>query len=201
MRIAIAGFLLTQCGGSSFCQNKIPGWFQEGRSFCQELATRTNIKGSSPSLGRPKLHQLSDYPARPISPPRSESAVVGKYDWDNKATWDASIRAESAKGPDFAGRFVVMQWSCGTSCSNAALVDTLSHKTHKMPFVGVVGCPSVAVDRPTIQRRADSNLLIVRGSLEITFARGLFSEGPCGTFYYLWSAKRFRLIGCEIPEP
>ena len=70
-------------------------------------------------------------------------------------------------------------------------------KTYETPFVGVVGCRGVTGDFDTLQRQAASSLLIVRGSLEMSFDN-TFGEGPCGTFYFRWVPDRLRLIGADI---
>ena len=49
--------------------------------------------------------------------------------------------------------------------------------------LGVVGCKETTGAFNTIERRANSSLLVVRGRLEMTFDHS-FSDGPCGIFYF-----------------
>lgn len=107
------------------------------------------------------------------------------------------MKAAISDGPDFAGRFAILLWSCGSACSNATIADVQTGKTHETPFVGIVGCPENG-NSEALQSKADSSLLIARGSLEMTYGH-YFDEGPCGTYYFQWRSNRLRLIGCEIP--
>ena len=108
-----------------------------------------------------------------------------------------SIRAEIRKGPDFAGGFAILAWSCGSWCSNATIADVRTGKTHETPFLGIVGCSDVTGDFDTLQRKADSSLLIARGKLEMAFGDN-FGDGPCGTYHFQWRLNHLRLIGCDI---
>jgi hypothetical protein len=40
------------------------------------------------------------------------------------------LRQAVAKGPNFAGRYVVVMWGCGTSCQSWAIVDARTGKIH-----------------------------------------------------------------------
>ena len=131
------------------------------------------------------------------SRPRAEEGILGKYDWKPRG-FAKAVQAEIRKGPDFAGRLAILSWSCGTWCRNATIADVRTRKTYDTPFVGIVGCEKITGNFDTLQRRADSSLLIARGSLEMSF--GQYSDGgPCGTYYFQWRVNRLRLIGCDIP--
>jgi hypothetical protein len=150
-------------------------------------------------MGKPTSTLFSDYAVHPVRTPRPNEAVIGKYDWTNKVKFSHEIKSEASKGPDFAGRYAIVLWSCGSWCSNSVIADVLSGKTYDMPFAGVVGCEPITGNFDTLQRRADSSLLIVRGSLEMSNG-GYLDEGPCGTFYFRWASDRLHLVGCDIPE-
>ena len=188
--------LFAFCGPLT-CQNEIPGWFSDAKGFCSELAKRTNGRGVPVPIGKPTSIRFADYPSRPVAPQRSEEAVIGKEAADDEKTFPQAIKLAASTGPDFAGRYAIVEWSCGSWCTNSVIADVLNGKMYDTPFAGVVGCRAVTGDLPTIQRRANSALLIVRGSLEMSFDHSL-SEGPCGTFYFRWQSSRLRLIGCDI---
>ena len=93
------------------------------------------------------------------------------------------MRTEIRKGPDFAGKFAILTWSCGTWCGNATIADIRTGKTWDTPFAGIVGCDKITGSFDTLQHQADSSLLVARGSLEMSFGQ-YFDEGPCGTYYF-----------------
>ncbi len=115
----------------------------------------------------------------------------------DKEEFARAIKSEISKGPDSADRYALLGWSCGTWCSNNLIADIVTGKTYEIPFLGVVGCREVTGDFDTIQRQANSSLMIVRGSLEMPFDQS-FDEEPCGTFYFRWRVDRLRLVGCDI---
>jgi hypothetical protein len=53
-----------------------------------------------------------------------------------------AVKREIAGGPDFAGKYVIVEWSCGSWCINASIADIRSGHTYDTPFVGIVGCPT-----------------------------------------------------------
>src|SRR3954453_14346247 len=44
------------------------------------------------------------------------------------------IRSGAATGPDFAGRYTVVQWGCGAGCVAAVVVDAVNGTVHRAPF-------------------------------------------------------------------
>jgi hypothetical protein len=180
-------------------QSDRPRWFDDSNRFCAELAARANGRGKQSSVARGGPPPFDRYRIEPIRSPRKEEAVLGKYDWTNHRKFIRQVREEAAKGPDFAGRYALILWSCGSWCANAIFADVLTGARHDVPFLGVGGCRTVTGDHDTMERRADSRLMVVRGSLEMTYGSE-FSEGPCGTFSFVWENQSLRLLTCEIPE-
>lgn len=162
-------------------QTSTPSWLQDSRGFCQELAKRANGPGPPVPFGKPRLANFSDYPARALAPPRAEQGFLGNYDWKDRRVFAEAVREEISKGPDFAGKFAILTWSCGTWCRNATIADIRTGKTYDTPFVGIIGCDKITGNFDTLQRQADISLLIARGSLELAFGH-YFDEGPCGTY-------------------
>lgn len=200
---SVSAYAPRRCGCHSvfllpcrFCQ-EAPTWLKDPKRYCIELAKRANKNGGSVPMGEPRLRRFSDYPSRTVAPQRAEQAVLGKYDWTDKQAFAREAKAEAAKGPDFAGGYAILTWSCGTWCANAAIASVQTGRTYPTPFVGVVGCASVTGNFDTLGRHADSSLLIVRGSLEMSFGNS-FDEGPCGVFYFRWVPDHLQLIGCDV---
>src|SRR5262249_4265491 len=152
------------------CQNEIPGWFSDSKGFCSELATRTNGRGVPVPLGKPISVRFSDYPYRPpVAAQRSKEAIIGRDEANNEKAFPQAVKSAASIGPDFAGRYAIVRWTCGTWCSNNVIADVVSGKRFDTPFLGVIGCKETTGSFDTIERRANSSLLIVRGSLEMTF--------------------------------
>ncbi|MBZ5611865.1 MAG: hypothetical protein LAP38_26695 [Acidobacteriia bacterium] len=196
-RVLLA-FSLLVVSANAQVQPERPKWLDDRSQFCAELAERTN-RGPLPTLRNPKSIDFEQYKVRPIASPRSDEAVIGKDVVFDDRLFGNTVKAEAAKGPDFAGRYAVVLWTCGTWCTNATIADVRTARTVQLPFAGVIGCERVTGEHRTIERKADSRLMIVRGSLEIPNGDYL-DEGPCGTFYYVWQQRRLRLIGCKLSE-
>jgi hypothetical protein len=196
MRPAVAAVILCSFCHAAFCQ-EAPAWLKDPKGFCIELAKRANKNGGSVRMGKPRFGRFTDYPSRTVAPQRPQQAVLGKYDWTDEQSFAREAKAEAAKGPDFAGGYAILTWSCGTRCANAAIASVQTGRTYSTPFVGVIGCARVTGDFDTLERHADSSLLIVRGSLEMSLGSS-FDEGPCGVFYFRWVPDHLQLIGCDV---
>jgi hypothetical protein len=109
---------------------------------------------------------------------------------------DKRVRDEERKGPNFAGHYTIVLFSCGSDCANMGIVDVLTGHVYDTPFVGVLGCPMNQPD--TLLYHLDSRLFVVNGSLELAAKSHMISDGPCGTFYYEWTGKRLKLIRSRI---
>ena len=183
--------------GPLFCQDRVPGWFSDAKGFCRELADRANGKGTPVPPAKPNSVRFTDYASRSVPPQRSQEAIIGKDEANNDEMFAQAVKLAASSGPDFAGRYAIVRWTCGTWCSNAVIADVISGKSYETPFLGVIGCKETNGSSDTIERRVNSSLLVVRGSLEMTFDQS-FSEGPCGVFYFRWQSNRLHLIGCDI---
>lgn len=176
-----------------------PAWFDNPDAFCAELAARANGRSAKFKITRRDPPRFEDFPAEPIGRPRTKEGLLHKDDWRDVRKAAREIRKEARKGPDFAGRYAIIRTSCGTWCTNAVIADVITGSRSGVPFLGVVGCRFVTGGHDTIERRPDSRLMIVRGSLEMTYGH-TFDDGPCGTFSFLWDRGRLRLLTCQIAK-
>ncbi len=87
-------------------------------------------------------------------------------------------------------------------CTSFAVVDVRTGKIFWPSFFGVGECGSLAPFRPQLLSfKLESRLLIVRGSLELTDLKThTFSDGPCGTFYYVMDPNGLKLIRSVLDE-
>lgn len=83
------------------------------------------------------------------------------------------------RGPNFAGRYTVVTWGCGTECQQVAIVDA---KTGRVYMTGITASLGV-------KHQLNSRLLVVNPPEEIAqlspeYARRITSR------YYLWQNNR-----------
>lgn len=179
-------------------------WLACPAVFAQTKATQTKTTMAKPADGLPRF---ADFRVPVPIPERKEPAVVGNQDavTEEPAAFDRRVAAEARKGPNFAGHYTVVIWSCGSPCLNMVIVDIETGKVYETPFVGVTGwgrCDG-SVDAPgPLAYRIDSALLVVTGSLEIADPKtGTFDEGPCKRFYYRWDGRRLiRISETLVPS-
>lgn len=106
-----------------------------------------------------------------------------------------TIRTEAEKGPNFAGRYTVALWGCGSSCIGAALVDEQTGEVFEVPFSYIGAGPGrfgdgtvgLAYGFEMVSYKKDSRLFIFRGCPEDDPTR-------CGAYYYEWTGSQFKLL-------
>ena len=125
----------------------------------------------------------------PQSPPRFEEFAAEAIFRGAPAPIDLSgetarrfrtrLSAARAEGANFAGRFALVTWGCGTACLSGALLDLRSGAVHPLPIAPELG----------LDFRADSRLLIVHPPAEIAEQYPPGSERPARvrSEYYVWS--------------
>jgi len=107
-------------------------------------------------------------------------------------------------GPNFAGHYVVQQWTCGSPCVMMAIVDVVTGHVYHPPissgsgvqkfnlgveFYPVPDDPEKAVARAArAEFRADSYLMIVKANPDPTRSRENY------THYFLWRNNRWKLL-------
>lgn len=142
--------------------------------------------------------QGSALPAFRNYPAKVERATARSIDFRRSpgaSTFRTRLR-EAVKGEvNFAGKYILTGWGCGTGCSYSAIIDA---KTGRVYFpdelLGVsVWYGSGSDEFPeTYTYRKNSRLLVLRGT------PGPMEDGDSdqkqGTYYYEWRANRLRLI-------
>ncbi len=95
------------------------------------------------------------------------------------------LREGAAKGPNFAGRYTIVQWGCGAGCVDWAIVDAITGKAF---FIDNARDVSVARVTPLpLVFRLGSNLLVLLGAPKEDETRN-------GITYYLWNGKSLRQL-------
>ena len=101
------------------------------------------------------------------------------------------LREAAKERPNFAGRFIVTAWGCGTSCQMIAMIDASNGKVHFGPAA-----------ETGFVTRLNSRLLIVNPEEEIREAYdklGLKRPSWLKTRYFLWAEAEGRLKPLTLP--
>jgi len=105
-----------------------------------------------------------------------------------------AIREAAAKGPNFAGHYTIAEWGCGSGCMSSVVVDAVTGKVFAAPF-RILSMPLAESDGGHEYQGAvyqlKSRLLIADGCPE---------ETNCGSYYYEWSANKFKRLRFD-PAP
>ena len=127
-------------------------------------------------------------------PAAVEKKTATAIDFKNSpgaSTFRTRLREALKDNINFAGRFILTGWGCGTGCSHGAVIDG---KTGRVYFpdelMGVSGYDGP--DGETFTFRRDSRLLIIRGVPGPDLENA--PERKEGIYYYEWRANRLRLI-------
>jgi len=108
------------------------------------------------------------------------------------------LREAVEKGPNFAGRFTIASWGCGSGCVQYAIVDGRNGRVFFPPEVRFVDMMRVAEPEhmsyeDVLRRyfRRDSALFIVVGR---PLAGQPLDGKEEGIFYYRWTGTALRLV-------
>lgn len=104
------------------------------------------------------------------------------------------IREAAKTGPNFAGRFTIGTWGCGSACLSMVTIDAKTGFVHDGPF-GILGHfyfgkyygDTPEKEAPFLEYRLNSRLLVVRGCPEDQAEK-------CGTYFYEWNGRTLKLL-------
>lgn len=102
-------------------------------------------------------------------------------------------------GPNFAGHYIVVTWSCGSPCGMTAIVDAATGKVYKPPISEGFMLPPLVTPVPgdpdhytawvaDVQFRQNSKLMIVKGNPGPSKGRTNYAH------YFLWEANQWKLL-------
>jgi hypothetical protein len=139
--------------------------------------------GAQGRKGRP-APRFEDYPARevyrgPVAPARLDSKKARMF--------RTRLREGSRGGPNFAGRYSVVVWGCGTGCAQMGVVDS---KTGRVYFP-----PLEYTDIPDTEDEAARSRVFRLDSRLLVLTRSRYDGlGSYTAYYYLFDGGRFRLL-------
>lgn len=97
------------------------------------------------------------------------------------------LREAAKLKPNFAGRYVVTGWGCGTGCTVGALIDVKTGRVYWFPHQAYSDYEA-ADDFEPVRFRLHSRLIIIYG------AAGEDGEADLGTHFYEFDGRRFRQV-------
>lgn len=139
----------------------------------------------SASVFGQKTPTFSQYPS---AVQRATAKKINFASHPKAKTFRTNLKNALSEGVNFAGKFIVTNWGCGTGCSYGAVIDG---KTGNMFFpsqlAGTTPGDGDLDDKDHLEFRKNSRLLIVNGSLGESSSR-------YGIWYYEWTGRSLRLI-------
>ena len=147
--------------------------------------------------------QQGKEPAFESYPARVEKKTAKAIDFRNSpgASMFRTRLREAIKGEvNFAGRYIISGWGCGSGCSQMAIIDAKTGRVFMPDALAGVSAwyYDVEDDYEVYTYKKNSRLLVVRG------AAGPMTDGDTeqepGTYYYEWRANRLRLLKF-VPRP
>ncbi len=155
------------------------------------------------------LPRFEDYPARetfkgpphaPILSTREQRLYRTRIREGVSKGWGVWTNGEWGKeqgkpGPNFAGRYIVVVWGCGTACIRMVVADAQTGTVHNPPLSdGGLAPPNLVFPQSTgsaahFDYRKDSRLMIVEATPD-WWRQGSQSY----TFYFLWENDQWILL-------
>ena len=121
---------------------------------------------------------------------------------DGDETWElflARVRHAASGLPTFAGHYAIVEWSCGASCINSAVVDTDSGRVTLIPFNVLTFCRDHTT--PGFDFRVDSRLLVAEGDIEWKRQSQIpAATGNSCTHFFEWNGRDLKQVHPKVPR-
>ena len=150
----------------------------ENRSSPAQTA-RPNISTQPASRATP---QFGDYPAGYWHQGPNADVDLSGPAWNYRTR----LRRAAQLKPNFGGRYIVVEWGCGTECVTGAIIDAPTGKVTFLPF-NVCCSKSSDPNFSAIEFRIESRLLIFTGMLS--------ENTPIAKHFYHFDGASFHSIG------
>ena len=130
-----------------------------------------------------KLPRFKDYRVTETYTGRNAPLVLKRSD----RMFRTRLQEAARERPNFAGRYILTTWGCGTSCVMGAVIDARTGRVYWWDFT--LCCWGYDIDenfRP-VEARINSRLIVFSGARHE-------KEGDVGTHFYKFQNERFRHI-------
>ena len=140
-----------------------------------------------------RVPRFRDYPVREVYEGRPARVRLTP---DNRL-FRTRLREAGRQRANFAGRYVVTTWGCGTGCQLGAVVDLKTGRVHWLPH-RLCCWPYGEPPYPSpVAFRLDSRLIVLTGARGETETE----DGDVGVHFYEFRGGRFRhLHKAEVEE-
>ena len=132
-------------------------------------------------------------------PVKLETKTAAVVDWNSHPkVWEfrTNLKGALEKDPiNFAGKFILTQWGCGTACIQAALIDTQTGVVYFPEILqGVTqGYNEAFAKHEMLEFKNSSKLLIIYGKAGSDF-NDESKDFVQGISYFAWTGKDFSLL-------
>lgn len=100
---------------------------------------------------------------------------------------------------NFAGKYILTYWGCGTGCRQGALIDALTGNVFfPVELQGVSAGGIELGNHEMLEYKKNSNLLIIYGYAGSGFESE--NKNQHGIYYYQWNGKAFKLLKLIIKK-
>jgi len=159
--------------------------FKYYKESSQSSATIKNDIGNplSPSIDIPKY---SDYSIEELGDDLIKPAPVDLDSHPRAKEFKTVLQNAEAKGPNFAYKYTIATWGCGTACHSYAVIDSSNGKVY-FPNIGAQLGTSFQIN---------SRLLIVDPPEMVyeNYGNNINEPKYPTTQYYVWENNDFRLL-------
>jgi hypothetical protein len=94
---------------------------------------------------------------------------------------------------NFAGKYILTYWGCGTGCRQGAIIDAHTGNTFFPTELQGVSAGGLSLgNHEMIEYKKNSNLLIIYGYAGSGFESE--NKNQHGIYYYQWNGKAFKLL-------
>lgn len=131
--------------------------------------------------------RFEDYP---VAIPRPAPPAKPRLASRDAREFATAIRQAAAAGPNFAGRFALAVWGCGSACNDFAIIDARSGRVFFDPGLRAISVLHVDPGREpngSLRFRPDSRLLVILGAPAEDDARD-------GVAFYEWTGTALKLL-------
>ncbi len=134
-----------------------------------------------------QLPLFSDYLVKLLSTPLSSLPSIKLDTHPSGSQFKTRITQANKETPNFAGKYSIVIWGCGTSCQAGVIIDrSTGIIIGYLPFVFEYG----------YEAKIDSSLLIVN---PYTSDLAEMQENhPMTTYYAKWDRNKFELVGAYV---
>ncbi|HMP67029.1 MAG TPA: hypothetical protein PKD11_15770 [Pyrinomonadaceae bacterium] len=151
-------------------------------------------------LAQTDLPTFSKFPAK-TEQARARSVVIAS---DPQARmYRTRLREAFRRGPNFAGRYILATWGCGTGCISGAIIDGRTGRVYwpeELVAFGVGYTDATFPENP-LEFRRNSRLLILRGIPGMNEAEDeSAADKPSGDHYFEWQDGKLKLLRF-VPKP